>query len=154
MFTIQTRFHGTMNIDDIDVLTVDYEILGFPAETQFILLPHRKDSPFLYLQSVRTPSLAFVAIDPLLKIPEYQLPRNEIPAVLGDPSEWAVLCLCTLGHAQVPSVNLRSPLVFNRNSRHGGQFVLSLPYPIQYPLVPQTNEGTGAKEPRHAGTHP
>ncbi len=152
MLTVETRFHGTISVEETDVLTIDYEILGFPSEKRFLLLPHRPDSPFLYLQSVQTPSLAFVAIDPLLRFPEYQIPSAEIPSALGDSSEWAILCLCTLGSGQDPTMNLRSPLIFNRNSRHGGQFVLSLPYPIQYPLFSGDDEAP--EEPSHAGTYP
>lgn len=152
MLTIDTRFHGTITVDEHDILTVDYEILGFSGERQFVLLPHQPDSPFLYLQSVTTASLAFVCIDPLLRFPEYQLPAEEVPSALGDAAEWAVLCLCTVGNGHNPSMNLRSPLVFNRRTRHGGQFVLSLPYPLQYPLFPA--EGTESEAPSHAGTHP
>ncbi|NMP23080.1 flagellar assembly protein FliW [Sulfobacillus harzensis] len=151
MPTIDTRFHGRIAIDDADILMVDYEILGFPQERRFVLLPHQANSPFLYLQSVSTPSLAFICIDPLLRFPEYQLPPNELPEPLGEASEWAVLCLCTMGNGHTPSMNLRSPLVFNRRTRRGGQFVLSLPYPVQYPLFP---EGTSSEAPSHAGTHP
>lgn len=154
MLTIETRFHGAITVNDTDILTIDYEILGFPGEKRFLLLPHQPDSPFLYLQSVQTPSLAFVAIDPLIRFPEYQIPSGEIPEALGDSSEWAVLCLCTMGNGEAPSMNLRSPLVFNRHTRRGGQFVLSLPYPIQYPLFPASDEGTEPEEPSHAGTHP
>ncbi|MCY0878405.1 MAG: flagellar assembly protein FliW [Firmicutes bacterium] len=152
MRTIQTRFHGAIAIDEGDLLHIDYEILGFEQERQFVLLPHRPDSPFLYLQSATTPSLAFVCIDPLLRVPDYQLPRDELPAALGDPSDWAVLALCTIGNGFPPTMNLRSPLIFNRETRHGGQFVLSLPYPIQYPLFPV--EGAAPEAASHAGTHP
>ncbi len=152
MPTIQTRFHGELTIAEADIVTLDYEILGFPGERQFVLLPHQNDSPFLYLQSINTPGLAFICIDPLLGFPEYQIPVEELPDSLGDPAEWAILCLCTVGNGHNPSMNLRSPLIVNRRTRHGGQFVLSLPYPLQYPLVP--NEGNQSEEPSHAGTHP
>lgn len=151
MLTIDTRFHGAITIQETDILHLDYEILGFASERRFVLLPHQPDSPFLYLQSVATPSLAFVAIDPLLRFPEYSLPVEELPQSLGDPSEWAILCLCTVGNGHNPSMNLRSPLIFNRQSRRGGQFVLSLPYPLQYPLF--AAEGQTSEEPSHAGTH-
>ena len=155
MLTIETRFHGTLTVPETDLLTVDYEILGFPSERQFLLLPHRPDSPFLYLQSASTPSLAFIVVDPLLAVSDYQIPQGDIPADLGESSEWAVLCLCTIGSGHPPTMNLRSPLIFNRSSRHGGQFVLSLPYPLQHPLFSAVDsEGTGPEEPSHAGTHP
>ncbi len=152
MLTIDTRFHGTLTVEDTDILRVDYEIIGFAEEKSFILLPHRPDSPFLYLQSTITASLAFVAIDPLLRVPDYQIPASDIPQALGESRDWAVLCLCTLGNGQTPSMNLKSPLIFNRQSRHGGQFVLSWPYPLQHPLFVDEAK-KGPEEPSHAGTH-
>ena len=151
MPTIETRFHGTITIQESDILTLDYEILGFIGERQFVLLPHRSDSPFLYLQSLSTPGLAFICIDPLLKVPDYELPVEEIPD-LGNPTDWAILCLCTVGNGHNASMNLKSPLIINRQTRHGGQFVLSLPYSLQYPLFPSV--GTMSEAPSHAGTHP
>lgn len=152
MPTIDTRFHGTLTIEESDILTTDYPILGFSSERQFVLLPHEADSPFLYLQSLATPTLAFICIDPLLRVADYTVPRQDIPADLGDSTLWAILCLCTVGQGRHASVNLRSPLIFNRQTRHGGQFVLSLPYPLHYPLF--STEGTVREAPSSAGTHP
>jgi flagellar assembly factor FliW len=154
MPTFETRFHGLMSVEESAILTVDYEILGFPDEKEFVLLPHRADSPFLYLQSVHSPDLAFVTIDPLLRVADYQVPSSDIAKELGQASDWAVLCLCTMGNGQPPSMNLRSPLVFNRHSRRGGQFVLSVPYPVQYPLFADEADKTNPEEPSHAGTQP
>lgn len=133
MGLIDTRFHGRLTIDESDVITLDYEILGFPAYRRYILLPHRADSPFLYLQSVDAPWLAFIAMDPLLVAPDYTLPVNELPD-LGDPAHWAVLGLCSISDGHHGTINLRSPVIINRETRRGGQFVLSLPYSHQHPL--------------------
>jgi len=146
MTTIDTRFHGPITISDQDIITLDWEILGFPRERRYILLPHRADSPFLYLQSVDRPDLAFICIDPLVRVRDYHIPSEDIPRDLGPSEEWAVLCLCTIQDAQHGTINLRSPLVINRVSRRGGQFVLSVPYPIHYPLF--------SEEPSHAGSRP
>lgn len=131
--TIHTRFHGDLAIVEDDLITLSPEILGFPEDRQFVLVPHRPDSPFLYLQSITTPALAFIAIDPLLVMPDYTVSPSEIQN-LGDPSEWAVLCLCSIGHGDNGTVNLKSPIVINRSMRHGGQYVLSSSYSFQHPL--------------------
>lgn len=131
---VATRFHGSLVIQEKDIITLDYEILGFPHHRHYILLPHRADSPFLYLQSTDTPELAFITIDPLLKVPDYRVPPEDV-ADLGDPKDWAVLCLCTIEGGQAGTMNLRSPLVINRQTRRGGQFILSIPYPFRYPLI-------------------
>lgn len=130
---IKTRFHGTITVADQDIVTLDYEILGFSQYRQYILLPHQPNSPFLYFQSTEQPELAFITIDPLVRFPDYRVPPDELPD-LGDPRHWAVLCLCTIGQGAHATINLKSPLVINQKTRRGGQFVLSLPYEHQYPL--------------------
>lgn len=139
---VETRFHGPLTVRPEEIITLDYEILGFPDQRHFILLPHRSDSPFLYFQSTTEVSLSFVVIDPLLVMADYRLPLDELPD-LGNPSLWAILCLCSIGNGNPATVNLRSPVIINRQTRRGGQFVLSLPYSHQHPLF---------KEVTHAGS--
>ncbi len=146
MPTIATRFHGALAITDRDVIHLEQEILGFSAYRDFVLIPHREESPFLYLQSVAEPGIAFVVMDPLLVMPDYVLPVAELPdALLGDPRLWAVLGVCTITGANQGTINLKSPVIINRETRRGGQFVLSLPYSFDHPLF---------QEAAHARTEP
>ncbi len=135
---IQTKFHGTMELHDADMLFIDCPpLLGFSQFTRFLLLPHAKDSPFLYLQSTQNPGICFVVVDPWLWIPEYVVPEGEITE-LGPKGAWAVLVVCTIDVASgLVTANLRSPLVINQASRRGGQYVLTVPYPHQFPLTPE-----------------
>lgn len=146
--TIRTRFHGEITISEKDILVMDYDILGFSQAKEYVLLPHRADSPFLYLQSVTDPALAFIVIDPLTFDPDYTLPLEELPD-LGDPQSWAVLCICTVSRSAKGTLeataNLKSPLIINRQTRHGGQFVLSLPYSYRYPLTGEDKSDAGAQ---------
>ncbi len=127
-----TRHWGTVEVPDDRVVTLTEPLLGFPEQRRFVLLPAGPTSPFIYLQSADDPTLAFVAIDPLVLVPDYEVPPAEA-AAYGSPDEWAVLVLCTIT-ASERSANLRSPLVINRRTREGGQVVLSLPYPFQHAL--------------------
>lgn len=131
---IQTKFHGPMEIRPGDVVELVEPLLGFSDARRFVLLPHGPDSPFLYLQSADRGDLCFIVVDPLLFFPKYSLPADDIVG-LGSPDEWAVLSLCTITSEQKITINLRSPIVINKNSRKGGQFVLALGYPHQYPIL-------------------
>ncbi|MCL4318973.1 MAG: flagellar assembly protein FliW [Firmicutes bacterium] len=147
--TIQTRFHGEITISSRDILILDQEILGFPKHRQFVLLPHHQDSPFLYLQSVSDPELAFIVIDPLTFKPDYRIPQDDVTG-LGNSEFWAILCICTVGRVRgkdglYATANLRSPLVINRQTRRGGQFVLSLPYSFEYPLIVEAQNDAGTE---------
>ena len=144
---IQTKFHGIMTVNQADLLVIDQPpILGFSYLSRFVLLPHAIDSPFLYLQSVEDPGICFIVADPLLWVPDYAIPESD-PSSLGRPDEWAVLVLCTIEAmgGQV-TANLRSPLVINRAARRGGQYVLSVAYPLQFPIVQQEDSHAGVDQ--------
>ncbi|CAB1128039.1 Flagellar assembly factor FliW [Candidatus Hydrogenisulfobacillus filiaventi] len=135
---IATRFFGRLQVREEDLLTCERPILGFEAYRRYVLLPVQPDNPFLYLQSADEPALAFVVIDPLVFFPDYAVAPGDVDlAVAGPPDDWAVLVLLTFeaGRNQ-PAANLRSPLVFNRWTRRGGQFILSTPWGYQVPLPP------------------
>ena len=139
-----TRHWGTLSVDDDRIITLTDAILGFPDQRRFALLPAGGGSPFLYLQSADVPTLAFADLDPLVLVPDYEVPPEE-GARWGPPDEWAVLVLCTIT-ATERSANLRSPLVINRRTREGGQIVLSLPYPFHHPLSPPAAENPSVEE--------
>lgn len=128
---VATKFHGTMDVRPEEFILLEHPILGFPEAKRFILYPH-PNSPFMYFQSVDLSTLCFIVIDPLVVVRDYQVPVEDVPD-LGPSEEWAMLCLCTMDKRQV-TVNLRSPVVINKNTRRGGQYVLSVPYPIQFPI--------------------
>lgn len=131
---IMTKFHGSIEVANADIIDLVQPILGFPDPHRYVLLPHAPDSPFLYLQSVDLGSLCFIAVDPLLFMTNYALPEEEIRGI-GGIDEWAVLCLCTITVPGPVTINLRSPVIINKNTRQGGQFVLSVPYPYRYPIL-------------------
>ncbi len=136
-----TRHWGVLSVDDDRIITLTDAILGFPDQRRFVLLPAGGGSPFLYLQSADVPTLAFAVLDPLVLVPDYEVPPEE-GARWGPPEEWAVLVLCTITPTE-RSANLRSPVVINRRTREGGQIVLSLPYPFHHPLSPPPAESDG-----------
>lgn len=136
---IETRFWGSLDIQEDAVVHLAQEILGFPGLTRWVLLPGSPNSPFLYLQSVEEREVAFVAIDPLVVVPNYAIPEED-GQEFGPQEEWAVLCLCTISkERQEALVNLRSPIIVNQRSRQGGQVILSVPYPFQHPLTSEAN---------------
>ena len=144
---IQTKFHGTVELHDTDVLLIDRPpLLGFSHLSRFLLLPHAQDSPFLYLQSAENPRICFVVVDPLVWVSDYAIPEEDITD-LGSRDDWAALTVCTIDPqgGQV-TANLRSPLVINKTTRRGGQFVLSVPYPHQFPLMQQEDSHAGLNQ--------
>ena len=138
---IETARFGVLEIDEGKIINFVKGILGFPEDRQYILLPHSKDSPFLWLQSLNTPELAFVVINPALIVTDYffEIPDGmERVLELERPSQAEILVLVTFrrreGERSVKmSANLLGPLVINAEKRLACQIVLDPKcYPVRY----------------------
>ena len=69
---LMTKYFGQIDYDPTEVLSFPNGIFGFEEEKQFLLLPfHGGGGNLLCFQSVGTPSLAFVAMNPFSLDPNY-----------------------------------------------------------------------------------
>lgn len=105
---------------------------GLPAfETfkEFFIVSNEKEAPFLWLQSKKQASLAFVTIDPFLVLADY-LPdiSDDDVSLLKIENEEDVLILSIVNIANQSSqeitANLLSPVVINWKRQLGKQVIL------------------------------
>ena len=124
---IHTSRFGEVDVDQNRIMKFPKGLLGFPDESQYVLLDAGQDSYFWWLQSIEFSELAFVVTDPSYFVPTFKVPiRVEQMNELG---------ISSLDEAQVFVVvnkrdswltgNLQGPLVVNVASRTGEQLVLS-----------------------------
>lgn len=123
MQTVSTRFFGDLQIQRSQILRTVFPIQGFERDKEWILLPSRPDSPWLVLQSMHHAERTFIVCDPLCFFPNYQPDPTIAGPVCGPPKDWATFVICTFLPSAPPTANLRSPLIFNVQSRRGGQFL-------------------------------
>ena len=132
-----TRF-GEIEVDQERIMRFPKGLLGFPDEQEFVLLQTNDEGNFFWLQSAGRPELAFVVSDPLLFVPDYQVPVKE--------EDFEQIELKQMADAQVLIIvnkidriltgNLQGPLVINATNRLGRQMVLSeKKYSTRHPLV-------------------
>lgn len=126
---METRNFGPLVVQPEQILEFRPGLLGFADHTRYVLIERPQDAPFLWLQSVERPDLAFVVVDPVLFFPHYQPARRsqvlkEVEA--QSPDEVKVLVIVTIppGRPQEMTVNLMGPLVINLRTRRGRQVVL------------------------------
>lgn len=137
---ITSRF-GEIEVSQEKIITMTSPILGFPKSKRFVLRPHREDSPFMWLQSLDEPKLAFVVTQPALVNPQYQPGlgshvREEL-GLDGDdqPDLLVILAFSGEKHEEV-TVNLLGPIVINAKKRLAKQVILD---PVKYdPCWPVT----------------
>jgi len=79
MVEIQTERFGAIVVEESAVIEMEAPILGFPESSAYALLPADEDSPFLWLQSVQEPELAFAGVNPFPFFPDYdfELPKAD-----------------------------------------------------------------------------
>ena len=132
-----TRF-GEIDVEQDRLIRFDNGILGFPDENDYVLLQTDEEGNFFWLQSVSRPELAFVVSDPLLFVPNYQVPikKEDFDQIdLKSMSDAQVLIIVNKVDRTLTG-NLQGPLVINATNHCGRQLVLSeKKYSTRHPLI-------------------
>jgi flagellar assembly factor FliW len=144
MMKISTKYHGEVEINEKDIFHFEYGIPGFLDEKQFVLLPI-EDSPFVILQSVKTPVLGFAMIDPFGYFPDYDIELDEQTVTqleLSSEKEVAVYVILTVADPfEQTTANLQAPIVLNYEKKLGKQLILTnTPYKTKHRLFPEKVE--------------
>lgn len=151
---LKTARFGEIKVDPDVILTFAQPIIGFAGQRQYVLLPGPHDATLKWLQSVETPDLAFLVVDPRAIVPDYRVDLTaqelgELEATSIDELEVYTLLVVPEDRSQVRT-NLRAPILVNPKRRLARQAVLDrTDYPIQYFLA-QAKQGTEARETTHA----
>lgn len=126
---VQTSRFGEITVDQDRVITLINPFLGFSESTRFLLRPHSPKSPFMWLQSLDNPELAFVVIAASILNLDYRPP---VPAQtlkdlqITSDGEQDILLILTIprDNPQAMTANLLGPVVLNSNRRLAMQIVL------------------------------
>lgn len=124
---LSARF-GEIELDASELLWIPQGLLGFTPLHRYAILKDPEEAPFLWLQSVDLPELAFVIVDPFLFFPGYeiQVKAHELEDIqLDDITKATVLTIVTVPENPMElTANLRGPLLINTEKRLAKQFVL------------------------------
>lgn len=126
---IKTKYFGEIECEEGDILHFREGLFGFEEEKQFLLLPFAgSDGTLLCFQSVVTPMLAFVAMNPFTLRPDYapQLQASELKALkVSDSHALSFYVLCAVREPVAQStVNLRCPVAINEDTYQAMQVIL------------------------------
>lgn len=133
-----TRF-GTIDVKEEQVITLTEGMLGFSECSRYTLMDDEIGDPFMWMQSLDIPSLAFVVIDPAIILPSYHfsVKKDQIKNLNTDNvDDLQVYVIVTMAANILDvTVNLQGPLVVNKNKRVGLQVVLNDPnFSTRHPL--------------------
>lgn len=126
---LQTRLFGAISYEPEEVIDFPGGMPSFEDEHAFLLLPIQGGSgEMLCLQSVTTPDLAFILMDPFFLLPDYApvLRASELKELGVEKSEdlcYYVLCAMKRPVSQ-STVNLKCPVALNPDQRRACQVIL------------------------------
>ena len=137
-----TRF-GDIEFGPAEVLFMRDGLIGFPQLQEFVLISHKDDSPFRWLQSVQEPAVAFLCAIPQHYLPTYNpsLPASVVEGLkLTEDTERYVLTTASIprGMPNEMTLNLAAPILINAASRGAVQFVLDdEAYTVKHRVFPE-----------------
>jgi flagellar assembly factor FliW len=143
---IKTSRFGEIEIDEARVIRFTEGLIGFPDDKEFIIMEHRSDSPFMWLQSVSKPDLAFVIMNPFQVFPEYlkDLSQEEENALKPDDNETVmIVAIVTIpkGKPEESTLNLMGPVVIDPVTNRGKQVILANSgYSHRHPIMFKANK--------------
>ena len=146
---LQTKYFGEVDCEEGHLLRFDRGLFGFEDEKEFCILPFEgSEGSLLCFQSVQTPQLAFVAMNPFSLKPDYApvLAAEELRELGVKRSE--DLCFYALCVVRSPvadsTVNLRCPVAVNDHAGRAMQVILdSEEYHMRHLLSEFGRKGEG-----------
>lgn len=142
-----TRF-GEVEVGEDRLISIPEGILGFPDSKRFVLLEHDSEgTPFKWLQSVESPGLAFIVMDPNLLISDYAVEFDaETAELFGTKAvndQFVMMSIVNVPRDNpiAMTLNVRAPIVVHLAKRVGRQIILpNEDYQIRHRIFPDPPE--------------
>ena len=123
-----TKYFGEIEYEEDQVLSFPKGLYGFEDEQRFLLLPFSGNGTLFSLQSLTTPSLAFVVVDPFSLDMSYApvLQPDELRELEVENShDLYYYTMCVVREPVGDStVNLKCPLAINGDTQVAMQVIL------------------------------
>ncbi len=126
MKTAELNELSPLTIKSENVIELPSGLLGFERIKKYVLLSTPQEAPFLWLQMLDDPNLAFVVVSPCAVVADYQPEiSDEDCDYLGlqSPQDAIVFNIVTTRPDGKATVNLKGPIVINRFTLTGKQVV-------------------------------
>lgn len=126
---IQTKYHGEIELQDDSVIHFESGLPGFLEEKRFTILALGEDESFSILQSLETPGLGFVIVNPFLYFKEYdfKLSDSDVKKLKIESTDDVVVysILTVQDPFEKTTINLQAPIVLNSKRNLGKQIILN-----------------------------
>lgn len=153
---INTRDFGEVEVSEDELITFPVGVFAFEDTRQFALMSPLGEDVFpKWLQSAESTAPCFVVFDPAVvdkgysvKLEAYEEDLLKFPKGSADNKSMELLVIATVpSDFKKTTVNMKAPIVINREKRLAAQVILTADYDFKFPLysddAPEKAEGTG-----------
>ena len=129
MRKINTMRFGEVEVADDKVVHFKRGIPAFEDEREFVIIPYDEESPYYFMQSLKSPELAFLITTPFIFFPDYSIEIDDesIHELSIQDSEHVLLySIITIpnGSIRYMTANLLAPIVINTENMQAKQLVM------------------------------
>lgn len=146
MKKVNTLRFGEVEVDEAKIVHFADGIPAFEDEHEFVIVPYDEESPYVFLQSMTTPDLAFLMTIPFVFFPDYEFEiddENQEKLELTRQEDMIIYTLLTVNGGKVKDMtaNLMAPVVLNTANMQARQIVLDRSsYTTKHRLFPEKKE--------------
>ena len=129
MRTVNTLRFGEIEVEEEKIVHFKEGIPAFEDEHEFLIIPYDEESPYYFMQSLKTPELAFLITTPFIFFPDYVIEiEDETLEELKIKNQEDVMLysLITIpnGSVRYMTANLLAPVVINPENMQAKQIVM------------------------------
>ncbi len=129
MRKVTTSRFGELEIEEKRIVHFKNGIPAFEEEHEFVILPYDEESPYYFMQSLKTPDLAFLLTVPFLFFPNYtfEVDDDSIKELdIKDQDKISYYALVTIPNFSIRymTANLLAPIILNTDNMQAKQLVL------------------------------
>lgn len=129
MKKVQTVRFGEIEVEESKIVRFKEGIPAFEEEKEFLIIPYDEESPYVFLQSLKTPELAFLMTMPFVFFPEYEIEIDDdsiSELEIEKQEDVLIYSLITIpaGNIKSMTTNLMAPIVINQVNLQGKQIIL------------------------------
>lgn len=126
---LNSQVFGKIQYSEEELIVFEKPILGFNKEKLFLQIQREDSLPFTWLQSVLSPELAFMIIDPFLIFNNYTFEisdEDKKMIELDKPEDALVFSIVSIpsDNPKKITANLLAPIVLNIKNKKAAQIIL------------------------------
>ena len=149
MRKIYTSRFGEIEVDENKIVHFKDGIPAFEDEHEFVILPYEEESPYYFMQSLKSPDLAFLLTIPFLFFNDYSFEIDDATIKELDITDSENVFYYTMvtipnGSIRYMTANLVAPIVLNGANMQAKQVVLEKSnYTTKHRLFPEAAKKEG-----------